>query len=356
MKITVRQKENESGTASLFLDIRSNGKRKREFIGKTVYPNPTTPKQRTENQLALEFADRLRGKRLLEHDNNVLGVRDTSRLNEDFIEYFTNWRATYPKADFRKVDSAIEYLKRFVAVKRIAKLTSSNITKTFCEQFAEYMKSELSEETVRGYFNKFKKCLEAANDEKVVELTRTQIKTKFKKDDSVKKALLTSGEIQLLSKARWGNDVVRRAYFFSLNTGTDFATTKALTWNLVDGDWIDFERTKVDSNKKVSLNKNAKAMMGKPGKPDEQIFPLPTWYGCMKSIRLAAKSVGITKKLTWHSARHSFGTNMINDQKQDVRIVQQLMGHKDIRQTVRYTQVRPKTMQDAVNLIPDLPE
>lgn len=57
-----------------------------------------------------------------------------------------------------------------------------------------------------------------------------------------------------------------------------------------------------------------------------------------KAVKAAAKQCHITKRVTCHSLRHSFATHLI-ETGYDVRTVQELLGHKDLRTTMIYTHV-----------------
>lgn len=57
-----------------------------------------------------------------------------------------------------------------------------------------------------------------------------------------------------------------------------------------------------------------------------------------KAVRDAVAKAGLTKRATSHTFRHSFATHLI-ESGYDIRTVQELLGHTDVRTTMIYTHV-----------------
>lgn len=73
-----------------------------------------------------------------------------------------------------------------------------------------------------------------------------------------------------------------------------------------------------------------------------------------KIIRSAAKKAGIRKHVTSHTLRHSFATHLL-ESGVNLRIIQELLGHKSPETTMIYTHVMANSLSGTVSPVDTLP-
>ena len=85
-------------------------------------------------------------------------------------------------------------------------------------------------------------------------------------------------------------------------------------------------------------------------KPTHWLFPGPdplqpvTTRSLQRVFHAAAEAAGFDKNVTVHTLRHSFATHLL-EQKVDIRVIQGLLGHRNINSTTRYTRVAVDTIR-----------
>ena len=72
-----------------------------------------------------------------------------------------------------------------------------------------------------------------------------------------------------------------------------------------------------------------------------------------KSIKVAVRKLGITKKVSAHTFRHSFATHLLQ-RGTDIRTIQALLGHNDVETTMIYTHVLQQGGQGVTSPLDDL--
>jgi integron integrase len=75
--------------------------------------------------------------------------------------------------------------------------------------------------------------------------------------------------------------------------------------------------------------------------------------GLQKAVKTAVDRAGIVKRVSCHTFRHSFATHMLENGV-NIRVVQELMGHADVKTTEIYTHVMEKDISAALSPLDQL--
>jgi len=73
-----------------------------------------------------------------------------------------------------------------------------------------------------------------------------------------------------------------------------------------------------------------------------------------RAIHAAADAAGIDKRVSMHTLRHSFATHLL-EQKTDIRVIQVLLGHKQLETTTIYAHVATDLLREVISPLEGLP-
>lgn len=129
--------------------------------------------------------------------------------------------------------------------------------------------------------------------------------------------------------------------------------------------WTDFDyirniihlkTTKGSKERVIFLHPQIKSLMEIFGKKAEGLVFSSNREGKLSPrtieliVRHAAAKAGIKKRVTPHTLRHSFATHLL-EAGADIRSIQQLLGHKDLKTTQIYTHVANKDIGRLAELL-----
>ena len=155
--------------------------------------------------------------------------------------------------------------------------------------------------------------------------------------------------------------------FVALRTGLRFGELIALKWSDIDyvGKILIIQRsisegklgsTKGNKIRKIPIMLDLLDFLTKKKKHSEYIFaneagnPMKQAYCCDRMKELFKKA-GI-KHTTWHMLRHTFASHLANNGI-NIQAIKELLGHTDIKTTMRYAHIAPSTLVDAINTLHD---
>lgn len=349
MAVKLRKRKNKDGTTSLFLDIYHEGKRSYEFLKQLRLTKATTPADREANKQSLVLAEKIKNKRAHELSANDYNVHTDGGKNTIVAEWMQSYVDRYRKKDKRNMQGVLNRFKKFLAEEKKTGLTFGRISETIISEFQDYLREHSEGEGAASYFNRFKKMMKQAKKDKlIIDNPASEVKTVG--GAAKKKDTLTVEEIQKLANTPTEGTEVKRAFLFSCVTGLRWIDVYNLHWasiNLQAG-YMSIRQSKTEKDNRINLNDTARKLLGTAGQDEEKVFNLPTANGCNKTVKLWVKRAGIKKKITWHNARHSFGTNLIFFGT-DLITASSLLGHASLKHTQRYVQAANELKERATD-------
>ena len=318
-----------------YIDYRlPNGKRRQETIG----PNR-------------KLAEAVLAKRKVEiAEGKFLDIKKQQKITfEVFGEEFLNLHCKANKKSWKSDEYNLRTLKKHFGGKYLYTITVKDIEKFKLARSGEgvapaTVNRELA--TLKTMFSK------AVVWDKLQE--NTTKKVQFLKEPAGRLRFLEQEEIfKLLENC---NKTLRPIVVLALNTGMRRGEILNLKWHDVDfkRNLITLLDTKNGEKQEVYMNEPVKTALLQVRKHPESPYIFCNEDGkpvhdIRKSFFTALKKSGI-KDFHFHDLRHTFASQLAMSGT-DINTIRELMGHKDIRMTLRYSHLSPSYKRRAVEAL-----
>ena len=371
--IHIRQKKLANGNLSLYLDIYINGMRSYEFLRLYIIPERNR-EDKERNRQTMQLANSIKSKRIMEIQNGEFGFKSQFKTDALFFDYYRaicNRRmGTESRGNWGNWFSCLHHLRKY---ERNERITFERITPEWVQGFRDYLDRDaiawdhdsrkrvkgkpLSENSKQSYFNKLRACLNQAYEDRIIPENPCRGIDGFKGEETTR-MYLTIDEVKILAQTECEYPQIKSAFLFSCLTGLRKSDILRLRWGDIhhQGDFtrIIFRQKKTRGLEYLDISHQAVVLMGDEGKPESLIFEnLLTTSATNRVIQEWVSTAGIHKKISFHCARHSFATMML-DLGTDIYTVSKLLGHREIATTQIYARVLDKNKQKAVSVIPQI--
>ena len=348
MSVKLRTRKASKGRIRYYLDITlSKTNRSQETL---FYVNPGDDKIEKK-----KLAEEIKRQRELEIISKGTEFIPKHKKNLKAFDYFDDYLKEYSKKDFRTMEAVIIKFKDFM--KNDHKLLLKDITEKNIKDFIDYLntKANLKGETPKSYYRRFKKCLNNADDENLID-DKIFKKVKFKgnKEDgkTLKKEILTEDEIKILFDTECGNTEVKRAFLFACYSGLGLAEIKALTWYNIKNDRLIDDRKKTSTQINIKLSSKAINLLGERKENDDLIFDFSkngkviSDTAINKNLNNWVKRANINKKITFYCGRHTFAIRLLTNGA-NLKVVADALAHTSTNHTIKYLNYVDSLKDDA---------
>jgi integrase len=290
--------------------------------------------------------------------NFLLGIEndDSKTLLGVYREHIEEIKALigkeYAPGTLKRFKAALSSLEAFLAHRKETDMLLSDLSHKFITDYEFFLKSvrNVEHNTAMGIIKKLKKIIRicVANDwiekdpfmnyrVKIRETNRP-----FLLQDELEKIIALKFTAERLAN-------VRDIFVFCCFTGLAYADVQKLKRRDIvvgnDGEkWIHTERVKTDTATRVPLLPQAiKIMESYADHPQcvnkGKLLPVLSNAKMNEYLKEIADRCEINKKMTFHTARHTFATTVTLTNGVPIETVSKMLGHKTLRTTQQYAKI-----------------
>lgn len=236
-------------------------------------------------------------------------------------------------------------------------LSFAGINESWLHAFEDYLLRVrgLKCNTVAKHLNHIKICINAAEKENIWHYDNPPFRNFHIRKQAVARTFLSENELQLLES--WSDTHTGRAgrlldaFLFCCYSGLRFSDFRLLTPDNIESgngmQWIVLHTQKTSAEVRLPLHVLFRGkcldLLKKHDRQLDAFFRIGDNSNINKLIKQICKQVGIHKQVSFHTARHTFATLLLQ-QGVNISTVQKLLGHKQIKTTQIYGAVTDRTV------------
>lgn len=275
-----------------------------------------------------------------------------------FIEHFEQRVGVNRTAkSARTYRCACEHVGRFLSERlRLSDIPFSTLDRSFIDKFDLYLRTErqLAPNTIVLYMSRLHTVVNKAIAAGIItadpfagyEPPRPEHKRRYLTREELQRLMTTPLSVPRLY-------LVRDLFLFSCYTGISYGDMCRLTTaNLETSEngtvWVKAAREKTGVSFEIPLLDLPRHIINKYRDimPDGRLLPMYGNSELNKELKLLATVCGIDRKLTFHMARHNFGTHITLSLGVPIETVSRMMGHRRLMTTQIYAHVTDRKVDE----------
>ena len=262
---------------------------------------------------------------------------------------------------YNKYRSVYRHLSRFVAERYHSDdVPFYRLDRRFVAEFHAYIRQTMHRKanTVWVYMIALKHILMLARNQGC--MTRDIFFNYKLRHENVARSYLSMDEIRRVVVLPLDSEClrfVRDMFLFSCFTGLSYIDMRNLRFDNVQAQggemWINTSRCKTGTSVSVRLFDIAQTILKRHSAAAGEglIFRMPSNGWCNMCLRRVMRAAGIDRRITFHSARHTFATSITLSQGVAIETISKLLGHKNIRTTQIYASVTHSQIRREMSLL-----
>lgn len=365
-KVLLRARQLPSGNVQLFLYSCFKGKPTRFSVG---ILNPETDEQtKARNVEIMRMAEAEAGIRNADAIRQGHGLEPQQKRNvllSDYLEHLIKSK-TFSKQTSVSLGMLLYHISEYKTVQ----IKIAFIDKAWLEGFIKYLRNDaisrvttkkkkhITDNTQARLFEMLDIVLSRAKKDGIItENPTTELKSgekpKYNKDA---REYLTTDEVKALMQTPCTNEQLKRAFLFSVFTGLRWSDIIRLTWDELkeddNGKYFLLTMKKTKKQIRIYLSEIGASYLPAHAADEEQkadtlIFDgLPKNSATNKHLRIWTHDAGITKWVSFHVARHTFATMMLNNDT-PLEMVAKMLGHARLSTTEIYAKILNRSIAAA---------